>query len=168
MPESTPSAAGGDSPQSNRDRSSSHGGGGSSQSNNGQNGLALDGNGNANSGMNNKPRLTEDEKRANHIASENKRRNAIREQFDRIADMTPGMAGNGKSEGRCLEAMVSYARKQMEEMEVLITQIEAKGVTVSDDYKALLRSPGGGSGKADRNGSVGSIGSAGLMNGQEK
>jgi heteromeric Ino2p/Ino4p transcription factor len=91
------------------------------------------------SGANNKPRLTEHEKRANHIASENKRRNAIREQFDRIASMVPGMEGQGKSEGRCLEAMVKYAKDQLRERERLIGEIERRGGNVREEDKEVLK-----------------------------
>jgi hypothetical protein len=45
------------------------------------------------SGSNNpdRPRLTDAEKKQNHILSEQKRRQAIRQGFDRLAAMTPGM-----------------------------------------------------------------------------
>jgi hypothetical protein len=38
-----------------------------------------------------RPRLTDAEKKQNHILSEQKRRQAIRQGFDRLAAMTPGM-----------------------------------------------------------------------------
>ncbi|MCJ1311039.1 hypothetical protein MMC25_004709 [Agyrium rufum] len=77
-----------------------------------------------------KTRLTEEEKKSNHIASEQKRRAAIREGFDRLADMTPGMAGQGRSEGLVLSSVVTYAKQQLEEKERLIRDLEARGVTV--------------------------------------
>ncbi|KAF8477356.1 hypothetical protein BDZ91DRAFT_638645, partial [Kalaharituber pfeilii] len=47
-------------------------------------------------------RLTEQEKKNNHIASEQKRRNAIREGFDRLTELIPGCEGQGRSEGMVL------------------------------------------------------------------
>lgn len=41
--------------------------------------------------------LTAEEKKANHIASEQKRRQAIREGFDRLTEVVPGLT---KSQGR--------------------------------------------------------------------
>jgi hypothetical protein len=43
------------------------------------------------SNNNDRPRLTDAEKKQNHILSEQKRRQAIRQGFDRLAAMTPGM-----------------------------------------------------------------------------
>ena len=50
------------------------------------------------SNSNDRPRLTDAEKKQNHILSEQKRRQAIRMGFDRLAAMTPGMNGLGRSE----------------------------------------------------------------------
>lgn len=47
-------------------------------------------------------RLTEQEKKNNHIASEQKRRNAIRDGFDRLTELIPGCEGQGRSEGMVL------------------------------------------------------------------
>jgi septum formation protein len=77
-----------------------------------------------------RPRLTEAEKKTNHIASEQKRRAAIREQFDRIAKMTPGMEGQGRSEGKVLEEMLKFANAQLREREQLIKAIEEMGGVV--------------------------------------
>lgn len=56
------------------------------------------------SGVNSdKPRLSEQEKKSNHIASEQKRRQAIREGFDAIADLVPGYKGHGRSEAHVLQ-----------------------------------------------------------------
>ncbi|MCJ1281030.1 hypothetical protein MMC26_000348 [Xylographa opegraphella] len=74
-----------------------------------------------------KPRLTEEEKKQNHIASEQKRRAAIRAQFDRLAELTPGMAGLGRSEGVVLSKVVEFAREQVQERKKLIAEIEKKG-----------------------------------------
>jgi hypothetical protein len=50
-----------------------------------------------------RPRLTEQEKKNNHIASEQKRRMAIREGFDRLTEMVPGLEGQGRSESIVLK-----------------------------------------------------------------
>jgi len=49
-----------------------------------------------------KPRLTDAEKKLNHIISEQKRRQAIRQGFDRLACITPNMEGMGRSEATVL------------------------------------------------------------------
>ncbi|EAQ90832.1 hypothetical protein CHGG_02767 [Chaetomium globosum CBS 148.51] len=51
-----------------------------------------------------KRRLTEKEKKANHLASEKKRREHIRDQFDRLSNIVPGLEGRARSEGLSLEA----------------------------------------------------------------
>lgn len=84
-----------------------------------------------------KPRLTEGEKKKNHIASEQKRRAAIREQFDRLAELTPGMKGQGRSEGVVLEKAVDYAKQQLEENNKLIAEIEALGGIVDPKLRMV-------------------------------
>jgi len=56
--------------------------------------------GNGSGSNSDRPRLTDAEKKQNHILSEQKRRQAIRMGFDRLAAMTPGMNGMGRSEVR--------------------------------------------------------------------
>lgn len=53
--------------------------------------------------MSERPRLTEQEKKNNHIASEQKRRLAIREGFDRLTEIVPGLEGQGRSESIVLK-----------------------------------------------------------------
>lgn len=60
-----------------------------------------------------KPRLTEEEKKINHIASEQKRRQAIREGFDQLASLTPGMEGQGRSEALVLQAFNAEMRREL-------------------------------------------------------
>lgn len=55
-----------------------------------------------NGGNNDRPRLTDAEKKQNHIISEQKRRQAIRQGFDRLASLVPGMEGQGRSEALVL------------------------------------------------------------------
>jgi len=48
-------------------------------------------------------RLTEQEKKSNHIASEQKRRMAIRWGFDKLTEIVPGLEGQGRSESIVLK-----------------------------------------------------------------
>lgn len=82
-----------------------------------------------------KPRLTEEEKRANHIASEQKRRQAIRDGFDKLAELVPGMSGLGRSEGIVLHRTNDYIYRLLEERKSLVEQLEASGVKVADQDK---------------------------------
>ena len=80
--------------------------------------------------------LTEEQKKANHIASEKKRRNNIREQYDKLAAMTPGMGGQARAEGKVLEAAVKFCHAQKKERERLIHEIESKGGVVDKKWKS--------------------------------
>jgi heteromeric Ino2p/Ino4p transcription factor len=114
--------------------------------------------------------LTEEQKKANHIASEKKRRNNIREQYDKLAELVPGMRGQGRSEGRVLANAVNYSIGLLEERAKLIEEIEAAGDKVDPELKTILVrarleavkkkkeereanaiSPGGAGGDAPRN-----------------
>lgn len=125
--------------------------------------------GSANAGSNNdaveeKPRLSEHEKKANHIASgnqfphssciyfipeilapvinanhpslaEQKRRQAIREGFDRLTELVPGLEGQGRSESVVLKKTVDYMRAQLEERRRLVARIEELGGHVDDGMR---------------------------------
>lgn len=82
-----------------------------------------------------KPVLTEEQKKANHIQSEQKRREKIREQYDKLAELTPGMVGQGRSEGRVLEEAVKHAEVLKEERQRLIADIEARGGIIDPALK---------------------------------
>lgn len=110
-----------------------------------------------------KPRLTEEEKKQNHIASgkdpwsygwggtdgeelvrpdtnndmlsEQKRREAIRAGFDRLCHLVPGLEGQGRSEGLVLKKTVEYMREQLEQRRDLILRLEAEGQVVDEKYK---------------------------------
>lgn len=75
-----------------------------------------------------RPRLTDAQKKENHIRSEQKRREAIREGFDRLAAIVPGMEGQGRSEAVVLEATVKYLREQIVERNRIIADAQARGV----------------------------------------
>jgi heteromeric Ino2p/Ino4p transcription factor len=75
-----------------------------------------------------RPRLTEAQKKENHIRSEQKRREAIREGFDRLASIVPGMEGQGRSEAVVLDATVKHLREQIVVRNQVIKTAQAKGI----------------------------------------
>ncbi|OBT39908.1 hypothetical protein VE00_09036 [Pseudogymnoascus sp. WSF 3629] len=107
----------------------------SSPTNTSQAGREASANGSATSNVDDKPRLSEHEKKANHIASEQKRRQAIREGFDRLTELVPGLEGQGRSESIVLNKTVSYMRQQLREREQLVERIEQLGGSVNDGFK---------------------------------
>ena len=78
-----------------------------------------------------RPRLTERQKKENHIRSEQKRREAIREGFDRLAAIVPGMEGQGRSEAVVLEATLQHMREQIAKRKELIAQGRTNGADTS-------------------------------------
>ncbi|RDW73042.1 hypothetical protein BP5796_03431 [Coleophoma crateriformis] len=82
-----------------------------------------------------KPRLSEHEKKANHIASEQKRRQAIREGFDRLTELVPGLEGQGRSESVVLKKTVEFMREQLAERRRLVGRVEALGGQVAEDER---------------------------------
>jgi heteromeric Ino2p/Ino4p transcription factor len=82
-----------------------------------------------------KPRLTEQEKKNNHIASEQKRRAAIREGFDRLTELVPGLEGQGRSESIVLKKTVDFLREKLEERKDLVREIEERGGIVKEEFK---------------------------------
>ncbi|KAH8899389.1 hypothetical protein GQ53DRAFT_308871 [Thozetella sp. PMI_491] len=96
-------------------------------------------------GADDKPRLTEEEKKQNHIASEQKRRQAIREGFDRLTELVPGLEGQGRSEGIVLKKTVTYMREQLEERRELVRKIEENGGQVDESLKKILLHQSNGS-----------------------
>ncbi|KAE8387326.1 Maf-like protein-domain-containing protein [Aspergillus alliaceus] len=86
-----------------------------------------------------KPRLTEQEKKNNHIASEQKRRAAIREGFDRLTELVPGLEGQGRSESIVLKKTVDFIHVKLQERQELISEIEHRGGRIDDiDSKTAL------------------------------
>lgn len=82
-----------------------------------------------------KPRLTDKEKKSNHIASEQKRRAAIREGFDRLTELVPGLEGQGRSESIVLQKTVDFMHLKLQERRDLIAEIESKGGLVDDSFR---------------------------------
>lgn len=79
-----------------------------------------------------KARLTEAEKKANHVTSEQKRRAKIRDAYLRISQIVPGAEGKERSEEALLRLFLSHARQMTEERRHLVDQIEAEGGLVED------------------------------------
>jgi len=84
------------------------------------------------SGANAKIRLTDQEKKNNHIASEQKRRQAIREGFDKLADIVPGMKGQGRSENLVLQNTIDYLKKEIVDYHDMMRIASERGVPVED------------------------------------
>jgi septum formation protein len=66
------------------------------------------------------------------LLAEQKRRQAIREGFDRLTEIVPGLDGQGRSEGLVLGKTVAFMREQLEENERLKAEIRSLGGTVPD------------------------------------
>jgi len=90
---------------------------------------------NTNAAKTSKPRLTAHQKNTNHKDAENKRRNAIRDQFLELSRIVPGAKGQERSEYVMLQKTVSYLKKAMEERRELVQAIEKRGGIVEDDVK---------------------------------
>ncbi|KAM3560306.1 hypothetical protein MY1884_002694 [Beauveria asiatica] len=141
----------------------------------------------ANANGDDKPRLTEEEKKQNHIASgqlstmrspglspnaalricaqsdiyndeddqltlsiEQKRRQAIREGFDRLTELVPGLEGQGRSEGLVLKKTVDYMRQQLDERQSMIERVEQTGGAVDPELKSSAFAHPHNRGRADR------------------
>lgn len=83
--------------------------------------------------------LTNDEKRALQPI-EQKRRQAIREGFDRLTELVPGLEGQGRSEGLVLKRTVEFMREKIEERREIVEQIEQAGGEVDEKLKRSVLS----------------------------
>lgn len=72
---------------------------------------------------------------ADTYSLEQKRRQAIREGFDRLTELVPGLEGQGRSESIVLNKTVSYMRQQLREREQLVERIEQLGGNANDGFK---------------------------------
>lgn len=106
----------------------------SSSNNNGSRGTPTGGNGGNGANNNDRPRLTEAEKKQNHIISEQKRRQAIRQGFDRLASMTPGMEGQGRSEATVLGAAVGEIKVQTDIRERIKRKVLRENPQMTEKY----------------------------------
>ncbi|KAK5131805.1 hypothetical protein LTR08_000560 [Meristemomyces frigidus] len=120
-----------------------------------------------------KPRLTDVQKKQNHILSEQKRREAIRRGFDSLAAIVPNMAGQGRSEALVLSNTVKYLESEMEKKERLVQRARGKGVEGREIVRAYggkgkERSTGSGNGSGSGSGGGGSGGGNGNGAGRKK
>ncbi|KAJ2866157.1 Transcription factor [Coemansia erecta] len=67
--------------------------------------------------------LTEDEKKANHIASEQKRRQNIRVGYDQLIQIVPTLTPSQRSEALILQKTVEYVKYLLMEREILDGQL---------------------------------------------
>lgn len=83
-------------------------------------------------GASDKPRLTQEQKKKNHIESEKKRREAIRYGFERLSRIVPDCEGQARSEAVVLQRTVQYLKEQLAEKEKLKKQAMARGMSEGD------------------------------------
>lgn len=69
------------------------------------------------------------------IRIEQKRRQAIREGFDRLTELVPGLEGQGRSESVVLKKTVDYMREQLAERRRLVGQIEELGGQIDEGMR---------------------------------
>jgi hypothetical protein len=90
-----------------------------------------------------KPRLTAHQKNTNHKDAENKRRNAIRDQFLELSRIVPDTQGQDRSEYVMLQKTVAYLKEALEKRRNLVAAAEARGEMVSEDMKLSDQDWGG-------------------------
>ncbi|PLB47817.1 putative HLH transcription factor [Aspergillus steynii IBT 23096] len=67
--------------------------------------------------------LTEEQKRSNHILSEQKRRNLIRQGFDDLCSLVPGLKGGGFSKSAMLTQAADWLEEVLQGNEILKAQL---------------------------------------------
>lgn len=85
-----------------------------------------------------KPRLTDAEKKLNHIISEQKRRQAIRQGFDRLASITPNCAGRGRSEAHVLNAATNQIKIELAMKAAIKKKIMAENPEMTNEFYESL------------------------------
>jgi hypothetical protein len=73
--------------------------------------------------------------------AEQKRRQAIRQQYDRLTEIVPGLEGLSRSEGVVLHTTVEFIHKQLADRQRLIDGIEKAGGEVDEKHKRSVRVP---------------------------
>jgi septum formation protein len=67
---------------------------------------------------------------------EQKRRQAIREGFDKLTDVVPGLQKNqGRSEAIVLDKTIEHLKYLREERRRLLEQAQAQGINVPEDLE---------------------------------
>jgi hypothetical protein len=67
--------------------------------------------------------------------AEQKRRQAIREGFDRLSEIVPGLKGQARSEALVLKKTLDFARQLMQERKALIEELDALGEHVDSEIR---------------------------------
>ncbi|KAL8836693.1 MAG: hypothetical protein Q9170_002825 [Blastenia crenularia] len=102
-----------------------------------------------------KPHLTEEDRKARHIDSENRRRSKIRNEFAAMTKLIPGVdVDAGKSETYVLTKYMEFAKEQVEKRKVLLEKLAASGVNVERELQISKdpRGPQISAGEAKRQG----------------
>lgn len=107
-----------------------------------------------------KTRLSDAQKKANHIESEKKRREAIRAGFDALANIVPGMQGQGRSEAVVLNSTVEFLREQLRKKEDLRKQARLNGIG-EREFEGVYEQVREAVGTAEGSGNGGGAGGAG-------
>ncbi|KAK6457690.1 basic helix-loop-helix transcription factor [Scheffersomyces xylosifermentans] len=78
--------------------------------------------------------LTEDQKKAHHIASEQKRRENIRSEFDKIVSLTPTLTeSENRSELNILTKSADYIDQLKDENSNLVELCRMKGIKIPEE-----------------------------------
>jgi heteromeric Ino2p/Ino4p transcription factor len=91
-----------------------------------------------NNGGVDKQRLTDAEKKQNHIISEQKRRQAIRQGFDRLASITPKMTGMGRSEATVLSHATEEMKLQLAMKAIIKRKVFAENPQMTEEFYESL------------------------------
>jgi heteromeric Ino2p/Ino4p transcription factor len=75
-----------------------------------------------------KQRLSEVEKKSNHIASEKRRRSVIRKQCQTIAEMVPGLEDKYRSEAQVMEGAKGFIEENVDEQKKLLEKARRLGL----------------------------------------
>ena len=90
-----------------------------------------------------KPRLSFHQKNTNHKEAENKRRNAIREQFIALSTMVENGEGLERSENLMLKKVVTQMKREITERRGLLAIYEQRGLVVPGDLRLSEKEYGG-------------------------
>jgi heteromeric Ino2p/Ino4p transcription factor len=83
--------------------------------------------------------LTQDQKKKHHIESEHKRRQAIRDAFQKLVDIVPGLEPSDlRSEALILNKSTEYLTELYEQYLQLVERLKAQNVEVDDTLKLTV------------------------------
>ncbi|ODV63018.1 Ino4p ASCRUDRAFT_28586, partial [Ascoidea rubescens DSM 1968] len=78
--------------------------------------------------------LTEEQKKAHHIASEQKRRQAIRSAFDRIVNLVPNLSvEESRTEVAVLTKSANYLKDLYDQNQVLVNLLISQKINIHND-----------------------------------